>query len=206
MGTTDYWKKRDNRKTWSTKYFVFRRHLSLWYQNTCAMCFVFSLKGNNANYLKAIDPFFQLSQTVICPQLGGGRSEVDSRQWIVQLQNFLDIYVWKKCTVSVGDCRLFCCWVVFSAELSKFIIIIIIIIIINSNLVSTRWQCSICKYKKHKHYIRRRRRKTIKQTYNTITRNRKNKKQPYRTKNKHKISNTNLQDNKITHWTMKQHA
>jgi hypothetical protein len=52
--------------------------------------------------------------------------------------------------------------------------------------------------KKHKHYIRRRRRKIIKQTYNTITRNRKNKKQPYRTKNKHKTSNTNLQDNKIT--------
>jgi hypothetical protein len=38
--------------------------------------------------------------------------------------------------------------------------------------------------KKHKHYIRRRRRrrKTITQTYNTITRNRKAKKQPYRTK------------------------
>jgi hypothetical protein len=41
--------------------------------------------------------------------------------------------------------------------------------------------------------------KAIKQTYNTITRNRKDKKQPYRTKNKHKTSNTNLQDNKITH-------
>jgi hypothetical protein len=53
--------------------------------------------------------------------------------------------------------------------------------------------------KKHKHYIRRRRRKTIKQTYNTIRRNRKDKKQPYRTKNKHKTSNTNLQDNKITY-------
>jgi hypothetical protein len=38
-------------------------------------------------------------------------------------------------------------------------------------------------YKNHKHYIRRRRRKrTTKQTYNTITRNRKSKKQPYRTK------------------------
>jgi hypothetical protein len=41
--------------------------------------------------------------------------------------------------------------------------------------------------------------KTIKQTYNTITRNRKNKKQPYRTKNKHKTSNTNIQDNKVTY-------
>jgi hypothetical protein len=43
------------------------------------------------------------------------------------------------------------------------------------------------------------RKKTIKQTYNTITRNRKNKKQPNRTKNKHKTSKTNIQDNKITY-------
>jgi hypothetical protein len=61
--------------------------------------------------------------------------------------------------------------------------------------------------KKHKHYVRRRRRrKTPNQTYNTITRNRKDKKQLYSTKNKHKTSNTNLQDNKITYWTMKQHT
>jgi hypothetical protein len=45
----------------------------------------------------------------------------------------------------------------------------------------------------------KKKKKTIKQTYNTIPRNRKNKKQPYRTKNKHKTSNTNLQDNKITY-------
>jgi hypothetical protein len=30
-------------------------------------------------------------------------------------------------------------------------IIIIIIIIINCNWVSTQWQCSVYKYKKHKH-------------------------------------------------------
>jgi hypothetical protein len=40
--------------------------------------------------------------------------------------------------------------------------IIIIIIIINCNWVSTRWQCSVYKYKKHKHYIRRRRSKNNK--------------------------------------------
>jgi hypothetical protein len=48
-------------------------------------------------------------------------------------------------------------------------------------------------------YKKKKEKKTIKQTYNTITRNGKNKKQPYRTKNKHKKSNTNLQDNKITY-------
>jgi hypothetical protein len=46
---------------------------------------------------------------------------------------------------------------------------------------------------------KKKKKKTIKQTYNTIIRNIKNKKQPYRTKNKHKTSNTNLQDNKITY-------
>jgi hypothetical protein len=40
--------------------------------------------------------------------------------------------------------------------------------------------------------------KTIKQTCNTITRNRKNKKQPYRQKT-NKTGNTNIQDNKITY-------
>jgi hypothetical protein len=54
------------------------------------------------------------------------------------------------------------CGILFEARtelLIIIIIIIIIIVIINCNWVSTRWQCSIYKYKKHKHYIRRRRKK-----------------------------------------------
>jgi hypothetical protein len=80
----------------------------------------------------------------------------------------------------------------------KLLLLLLLLLLLNCNWVSTRWQCSVYKYKKTQ-TLHKEEKKTIKQNIQYNNKEQKNKKQPYRTKNKHKTSNTNIQDNKITY-------